>query len=1073
MKQIDFEAAFKAMPGTAALLDIDAPKYSILAATADFLKPSGKSENDVVGKGIFEAFPLNPEGSGKINVEALETSFQKVIQFKKEDTLPVHRYDVLEQTSDYSERYWEISINPVLSDGGEVIHIIISAKDITQKITSSQYEEKILGLQNAYELFMQAPIAIAIIKGADMQIDMANDPILHIWGKGRDVVNKKLTDVLPEFHDQGLIAIMQDVFQTGNPYFGYETPIDLVRDGHQETLYFNFFYQPFYEGGESSPAGVMIFANNISERVNAIKRIQLTEVRFQEKLLYRQALLEAHNSASLDGILIVDANAQIVTWNKRFIDIWHMPQEILDKRDDSIVLDFAQKLLKKPEDFLADVRECYANPERPRTDDLEFADGRVIERRGYPVIGENGEYFGWSWAFRDVTDHRNYEKTISENEHRFRTLIEEATVATALYLGENIEVQYANQIMLDYWGKDKSVIGKPFLDALPELKGQPFIGMLKEVYTEGKTINQYRYPATLVINGKPKLSYFNFTYKPLRDESGKIYGIHHMAIDVSEEVLLTQALKDSRQRFENLIRDATVGIVVMTGKDMVVEIANVAYGKLLNLSSEDLVGKPLFDVIPTNREKYLPLLQQVFRTGEPLFLYGTPYDFNDGSGISQGFVNAVYQPYKDVDGSIIGVMALGQDVTAQTLLTRQLEQSTEQYRDLADSLDEKVRERTFTLAQLNETFRYAEQIGNFGSYRYNYQNHELTYSENLYRILGCEPFEFPPGPEEFIKFIHPEDRDYVNKATTDAFDKREPSRWEYRLYRKDGKLIHVRGTGKLVDGDNGGKYMIGTLQDITEEKKQEEQLRENNEALTTMNKELESFAYISSHDLQEPLRKIQTFASRIIEDDYENMSESGKTYFSKIQNAALRMQTLIDDLLVYSRTSTEDRKFENINLHDIVAEITEELREDIELYQAEVWIGAMCEMRVIPFQFRQLMHNLIGNALKFSKRSERPRIEINCETVDSSVLGNEKAFTFEKYHHISVSDNGIGFEPEYGERIFQVFQRLHTKDKYSGTGIGLAIVKKIIENHEGVIKATGQAGKGATFDIYIPASPVI
>ena len=262
--------------------------------------------------------------------------------------------------------------------------------------------------------------------------------------------------------------------------------------------------------------------------------------------------------------------------------------------------------------------------------------------------------------------------------------------------------------------------------------------------------------------------------------------------------------------------------------------------------------------------------------------------------------------------------------------------------------------------------------------------------------------------------------------------------------------------------------MIGTLQDITDEKKQQQQLKENNDMLVNMNKELESFAYISSHDLQEPLRKIQTYASRIIEDEYHRMSDTGQDHFKRIQNAAFRMQALIDDLLVYSRTNTEDRKFEKVDLIAIISEVEEDLSEDIKLYQATIVKGKSHQARIIPFQFRQLMHNIIGNALKFSQRSVRPRIEITIALKKGAQLKLPSLIQNEKYCHIQVADNGIGFEPQYGPKIFEVFQRLHTRDKYSGTGIGLAIVKKIVENHNGMITATGKVNEGATFDIYIP-----
>jgi light-regulated signal transduction histidine kinase (bacteriophytochrome) len=233
---------------------------------------------------------------------------------------------------------------------------------------------------------------------------------------------------------------------------------------------------------------------------------------------------------------------------------------------------------------------------------------------------------------------------------------------------------------------------------------------------------------------------------------------------------------------------------------------------------------------------------------------------------------------------------------------------------------------------------------------------------------------------------------------------------------------------------------------------------------------LESFAYVSSHDLQEPLRKIQTFSSQIMEKEVNNLSANGKYKFERMQRAAARMQRLIEDLLAYSRTSSVERKFEKINLGEIIAEVKEDLKEELQRKQAIIQTSNLCNVNVIPFQFRQLMYNLISNSLKFSKKNETPLIKIQCIINAGAKLNNEKLSDNLQYVHISISDNGIGFEPQYKEKIFEVFQRLHLHEEYSGTGIGLAIVKKIIENHHGFIAAESELNKGATFHIFLPAS---
>ena len=279
----------------------------------------------------------------------------------------------------------------------------------------------------------------------------------------------------------------------------------------------------------------------------------------------------------------------------------------------------------------------------------------------------------------------------------------------------------------------------------------------------------------------------------------------------------------------------------------------------------------------------------------------------------------------------------------------------------------------------------------------------------------------------------------------------------------DGILVHaVEVTDQLL-----ARKKIEESEKLLEQKviERTEQLEEKNIELQKMNKELEAFAYVSSHDLQEPLRKIQIFAGQILATEYENLSENAKEYFGRMQISATRMQSLIQDLLAFSRLSTSERIYELTFLKKIVDEVTEEFKESIEEKNAAVTLGEMCEVNIIPFQFRQLMHNLISNALKFSKQDVPLRIMIESKIVS----GSDSPLNSPKTCHITVTDNGIGFKKQYAEKIFEVFQKLHVKEKYAGTGIGLAIVKKIVENHNGMVTAESELGKGTRFNIYIPA----
>lgn len=265
------------------------------------------------------------------------------------------------------------------------------------------------------------------------------------------------------------------------------------------------------------------------------------------------------------------------------------------------------------------------------------------------------------------------------------------------------------------------------------------------------------------------------------------------------------------------------------------------------------------------------------------------------------------------------------------------------------------------------------------------------------------------------------------------------------------------------------------ITDLTEKKRNEavlmnyqKSLESQNTTLGKMNTELQSFAHISSHDLQEPLRKIQIISSRIIETEIHTLTDKGRDLFHRMQKSARRMQLLIDDLLAYSTTNIDKHNIEKIDINKIIDELKDDFIEGLEQKGGRIESTEICMVYVMPLQFRQVLHNLISNSLKFAHPERPPVIEIECRVEKSSTLNDKRFAHGVDYAHLIYKDNGIGFSSEYSEKIFGLFARLHGKEDYHGTGIGLAIVKKIIENHHGIIIASGELHKGATFDIYLP-----
>ncbi|HTN46603.1 MAG TPA: ATP-binding protein [Flavipsychrobacter sp.] len=249
-------------------------------------------------------------------------------------------------------------------------------------------------------------------------------------------------------------------------------------------------------------------------------------------------------------------------------------------------------------------------------------------------------------------------------------------------------------------------------------------------------------------------------------------------------------------------------------------------------------------------------------------------------------------------------------------------------------------------------------------------------------------------------------------------------------------------------------------------------LQVKNEVLSKQNDELESFAYIASHDLQEPLRKINIFSERILELEGDKFSDKAKDSFARIQNAVGRMQKLIDALLHYSRTNTDEKIFFKRNLNELVNDALQQHKEKIEETQAVIEVGKLPEVQVIPHQFTQLIENIISNALKYSKPTTIPYIRITASETSLSLIKEPLfagAAAEDRYWRIDVADNGIGFDMKYKDKIFELFQRLHGKHEYEGSGIGLSICKKVVQNHNGFMHVESTPGEGSTFSVLLPS----
>jgi PAS domain S-box-containing protein len=538
---------------------------------------------------------------------------------------------------------------------------------------------------------------------------------------------------------------------------------------------------------------------------------------------------------------------------------------------------------------------------------------------------------------------------------------------------------------------------------------------------------------TLTLNAS--VSVQRQTETALRDMTGQL------EIRVKERL----AELEERNHFIETLFDSVEDLMAVFDTGCNYLSVNKRIEDVYKLNREDIIGKNILELFPSVKESGMYDNLRKAIGGE------TVHNLAYRSVIANRYFENFFIPLKNNKEEVYGVLVIGHDNTI-------------------------VMEAAEKIEAVNKKLTEAQRLAHIGSWQWDIAANRITWSDELFRIYGLTPREFEASYENYLRYIHPDERAYVNKTVQKAYADHQPFDFYHRIVRPNGDVRILHGRGEIfINEKKEPVSMAGTTQDVTEIKQAEEEIKQMadelmryNKELERSNKELESFTFVASHDLQEPLRKIQTFLNLINEKEQEVLSDTSKTYLRRTINAAGQMQQLIIDLLAWSRTTGSGEHFKKTNLNAILQHVKNELKEIIEVKKARIESTELPELNGIPFQFQQFFTNMISNSLKFSKPDVSPHIFISSEIVDGQDLKNLNGNTHKKYHRISFTDNGIGFETKFNDKIFDLFQRLHSKNEYSGTGIGLSICKKIIENHQGIITAHGEQGKGATFIIYLP-----
>lgn len=391
--------------------------------------------------------------------------------------------------------------------------------------------------------------------------------------------------------------------------------------------------------------------------------------------------------------------------------------------------------------------------------------------------------------------------------------------------------------------------------------------------------------------------------------------------------------------------------------------------------------------------------------------------------------------------------------------------------------NEKLSIANKSLQEKEDLYKQAQALTHIGNWSWSIFDNKIDWSDEMYRIYGLRPQSEEITFERFASMIHPEDRENRISQVYKSLETLAPPHYIMRIIRPDGSIAVLSGKNEVLIDNTGKPYkMVGTCQDITIEYQLQESIKEINRSLQTKNMELErsnkelaSFNYVASHDLQEPLRKIKTYSDLITQSDEVHLSEKSRKYLNNINSAAGRMTQLIQDLLSYSRAHNYAAEINAVNLNDTLKEIRDQYEDKMAEVNLTLNVGELPVIKGASFQFYQLFENLLSNSIKYRKSTADPIVKIYASTISGEKIEVAGADRNRDYHLITVSDNGIGFAPEFNSKIFEIFQRLHNADEYSGTGIGLAICRRIVQNYNGFILASGTPDEGATFSIYLPA----
>ncbi len=828
-----------------------------------------------------------------------------------------------------------------------------------------------------------------------------------------------------------------------------DLPLPVYRNGVYEDAYWTFSYSPVRnENGKIE--GILVVCSETTEKVRVINDLTTS----------RNELEFAINAAEL-GVFDYNPFTNRFNGNDRLKEWFGLApgdEILLSTATDAIAEKDREKVIEAISNALKyelggryDIEYDIVNPHTGVV--------KSVHAKGKTWFNEENIAYRFNGTLQDITERIEIDKRLAKSEQNLRNIIMKAPVAMCIFKGETHVVEIANERILELWGKTADdVLGKPQFEGLPEARFQGFEELLDNVYRTGESFAAQGVPVTLPRDGEVKTVYVNFAFEPYYDTDGVITGIIAVAIDVTTQVVAAEKLRESEQRLRSVLESAPFPIGIYEGREMKIALVNQSIIDVWDKGS-DIIGKTYFEVLPElATQDIYPKLVEVFDTGKPYCARNERVDLVVDGELQTYYFNYDFTPLFDASGNVYGVMNTAADVTDLNVAKLKVEQSERNFRNM-------ILQAPVAMCILLGP-QHVVDIAN--------EMMLELWGKPVQDVMQRPVFEGLPdarnqGLEELLDNVYNTGETFIAsempvELIRHGIKETVYQNFVYQPY-KDG-TGEILGVLAITIDVSAQVIARRKIEEVVKQRTAE--LEQANINLHRSNAELAQFAYIASHDLQEPVRKISIFAQMLGNRIQQHLDETSQNYLDKIGTSASRMQALIRDVLTYSELVKKSDVFDEVHLMDIAKGTVTDYELMIEQKQAKVNFSNLPVIEAIPLQMSQLFGNLVSNSLKYSRPGVKPVINITAEKISKQEI-SAMELEDRQYYKLRFEDNGIGFGQEYADKIFNIFQRLHGKTDYSGTGIGLAICKKIVQNHHGYISASSVEGHGATFTIILPA----